>query len=70
MMDIQLPIMDGYDATVEIRNFRKQIPIIAQTAYTMLTDREKCFECGCNEYITKPIDRVALIELLSKYLDK
>lgn len=68
LMDIQLPIMDGYDATSEIRNFKKELPIIAQTAYAQQTDKDKCLECGCNEFITKPIDRDELIELINKYI--
>jgi two-component system, cell cycle response regulator DivK len=70
LMDIQLPLMDGYDATIEIRAFRKYLPIIAQTAYAQTTDKDKCFICGCNEFITKPIDRLKLIEIINNYFNK
>lgn len=56
LMDLQLPKMDGYTATQEIKSFRPLVPIIAQTANAMLDDRDKALEAGCDEYITKPID--------------
>ncbi len=63
LMDIKMPSMDGYTTTREIRKFNKDIPIIAQTAYTLESDREKCIDAGCNDLITKPIE---IGELLSK----
>jgi CheY-like chemotaxis protein len=55
LMDIQLPVMDGYKATEKIREFRKDIIIIAQTAYGLLGEREKIIGSGFNDYIVKPI---------------
>ena len=64
LMDIQLPVMDGYMATESIRNMRDDIIIIAQTAYGLLGDREKFSVSGFDDYIIKPIMSQALIEKL------
>ncbi len=56
LMDIQMPIMDGYESTTEIRKINRRTPIIAQTAFAMSGDRQKCLEVGCNEYISKPFN--------------
>jgi CheY-like chemotaxis protein len=66
-MDIQMPGMNGYEATRQIRLFNKKIIIIAQTAYGLSGDREKSIEAGCNDYVSKPIKRVDLFKLLKKY---
>ena len=68
LMDIQMPEMSGYDATRKIREFNKEVIIIAQTAYGLSGDRERAIEAGCNDYIAKPIDRDELLELILKYL--
>jgi two-component system, cell cycle response regulator DivK len=68
LMDIQMPEMDGYEATKTIKSIRPQIPVIAQTAYTIADDREKMVAAGCDEYISKPIRPGELLELLNKYL--
>jgi signal transduction histidine kinase/CheY-like chemotaxis protein len=68
LMDIQMPGMDGFEATRKIREFNKELVIIAQTAYTLADDRAKALEAGCNDYISKPIDRVAVIDLINQYL--
>lgn len=69
LMDIQLPDINGIEATKEIRVFNKDIPIIAQTAFAMAGDRERCLEAGCNEYISKPISRPALMNLIFNSLN-
>jgi len=56
LMDIQLPLMDGYTATREIKKIRPGLPVIAQTANALAGDRKKATEAGCDEYIAKPID--------------
>ena len=66
LMDIKMPVMDGYEATREIRTFNKKVFIIAQTAFGLLTDREKAIAAGCNEYISKPIKQNLLIEMVNK----
>ncbi len=68
LMDIQMPIMDGYTATREIRKFNKDVIIIAQTAFTLDGDREKSINAGCNDYITKPIRKEILMKTISKFL--
>ena len=70
LMDIQLPLLDGYDATEKIREneFTKDIIIIAVTSYAMEGDREKALAAGCNEYVEKPIDPPSFVEVLNKYL--
>lgn len=70
LMDIKMPIMNGMDATMAIKEIKKDIPIIAQTAYALSEEKEQALEAGCDDYITKPIRRDDLVELMSKYLDK
>ncbi len=70
LMDLQLPIMDGYTATKEIKKINPKVPIIAQTAHVMSGEREKCLEAGCDDYLAKPIRLQILMETLSKYLNK
>jgi signal transduction histidine kinase len=69
LMDLQLPEMNGYDATKEIKKINPHIKVIAQTAYAVVGDREKAIEAGCDDYITKPIDAKKLKDLISKYRD-
>ena len=66
-MDFKMPILNGYDATKEIKKFRPELPIIAQTAYAMEGDKEKAKKAGCDEYITKPLNPDILISLIKKY---
>ncbi len=66
LMDVKMPKMGGYEATREIREFNKDIIIIAQTAYAMQGDMEKALDAGCNEYITKPVNQKALNKLINK----
>lgn len=70
LMDIQMPDMNGYEATQQIRKFNKEVIIVAQTAFAMAGDREKAIEVGCNVYISKPIKKAELISLIQKYFDK
>jgi len=64
LMDIQLPVIDGYTAAKKIREFREKIIIIAQTAYGLLGDKEKIIDSGFDDYIIKPILPQNLIEKL------
>ncbi|MGE0089944.1 MAG: response regulator [Bacteroidales bacterium] len=57
LMDILLPYMSGYDAALAIKEINPELPVIAQTAYAMHNDREKCLENGCDDYISKPINK-------------
>jgi len=63
-----MPVMNGYSATRILRKNGKTLPIVALTAYAMKEDDEKCFDAGCNEYMSKPMNRQKLIEVLEKYL--
>jgi PAS domain S-box-containing protein len=71
LMDCQMPEMDGYDTTIEIRRregTNRQIPIIAMTASAMEGDRDKCLKIGMNDYISKPIDCVEFGAMISKWI--
>ena len=70
LMDIKMPVMDGYEATQKIRQFNPGIPIIAQTAFAIAGDRAKALAAGCNEYISKPIRSAKLIELIQTLLSE
>jgi hypothetical protein len=70
LMDIQMPVMNGYEATRQIRKFNKNVVIIAQTAFGLSGDREKAIEAGCNDYIAKPINKDKLLSLIEKYFGK
>jgi PAS domain S-box-containing protein len=66
LMDIKMPVMDGYTAVKLIREKNAEVPIIAQTAYA--DDREKAMECGCSGFISKPFDRKSLFKVLSEFI--
>lgn len=67
LMDMKMPVMDGFEATRQIRLFNKEVIIIAQTAYTLTGDREKALEAGCNNYLSKPIRRDQLLKVMKSY---
>jgi signal transduction histidine kinase len=67
-MDVQMPEMNGYDATKRLRNLEIKTPIIAITASITDDDEQKCLEAGYDNYITKPIDKAHLIKIISSYL--
>jgi len=69
LMDIKMPMMDGYDATREIRKFDKDVVIIAQTAFALEGENEKAILAGCDNYIAKPIDYNILVSLLHRYFN-
>jgi hypothetical protein len=68
LIDLKMPEMDGYEAIQLIREFNKSVVIIAQTAYAQISDREKALAAGSNDYISKPIDRKLLMEIIRKYI--
>jgi PAS domain S-box-containing protein len=67
-MDIQMPNMNGYQATKALRKEGIRTPIVALTASAMKGDDKKCFEAGCDDYLTKPINRAELLKIIGKYL--
>ena len=69
LMDIRMPILDGYEATSQIREFNSRVVIIAQTAYALTGDYEKSAQAGCNDYISKPIQIDKLQALIKKYFN-
>jgi signal transduction histidine kinase/CheY-like chemotaxis protein len=68
LLDIQMPIMDGYECARRIKEITRNIPIIAQTAYALPQDSYKCFDAGCDDYISKPISLNQFLIKLNKYL--
>ncbi|WP_245891596.1 response regulator [Flavobacterium faecale] len=73
LMDLQMPVMDGYEATIAIRNgvaglYNANVPIIAVTADVMESTKNRAFEIGMNDYLTKPIKKETLFEAISKSL--
>ena len=69
LMDILLPEINGYESTKQIKKFRPELPIIAQTAFAMYGDSEKAFEAGCDDYLAKPIKKQQITDLIGKYFD-
>ncbi|WP_192877709.1 MULTISPECIES: PAS domain-containing sensor histidine kinase [Arenibacter] len=67
LMDIQMPNMNGLEATQQIRKFNNHLVIIAQSAFAMTGDKEKAIELGCNDYISKPINKPELLALIEKH---
>ena len=68
MMDMSMPVLDGFETTVRIKKINSSIPIIAQTAFAMSEEKVKCMEAGCNDYLSKPISIGELLEAIGKYL--
>jgi PAS domain S-box-containing protein len=70
LMDINLPDINGYEASKQIRRQRPKLKIIAQTAYAASEDKKRAFDAGCNDYISKPLKRDILLSMINKHMDK
>ncbi len=68
LMDMEMPNLNGYEATRALRNKGCQTPVFALTANAMTGDEHKCFEAGCDGYLAKPIDRAKLGEIVARYI--
>lgn len=69
LMDIQMPDLNGYEASKQIRQFNQKVTIIAQTAFGLAGDREKSIAAGCNDYISKPLNKSELLALILKHIN-
>lgn len=69
LMDVKMPIMDGYQATLEIRKINSTIPIIAITAYALVEEETRAMNAGCNQYVSKPVSKNTLNDIILSYLD-
>ena len=69
LMDVQMPVMNGMEATKAIKSFRKDITIITQTAFALKENKENCKAVGSDDFLTKPIRVATLLKTLGKYLD-
>lgn len=67
LMDIRLPVMDGFEATKRIKSIRKELPVIAVTAYAMANDRENALNKGCDDYVSKPYKSKELFRIIKKW---
>lgn len=70
LMDIKMPGISGLDATREIRTFNQDVIIIAQTAYALADDKENSLKAGCNDYISKPINKDEMLDKIEKNLNR
>jgi CheY-like chemotaxis protein len=67
LMDIKMPEVGGIEAARKIREFNHKVPIIAQTAFVMTEEKEESLRAGCNHFVTKPLDRTTIMELIDSY---
>jgi CheY-like chemotaxis protein len=66
LMDLKMPVMDGFEAVKLIKEIRPKLPIVAQTAFSSIEDKEKVFAAGFNDFLSKPINKEALIDVINR----
>lgn len=69
LMDIRMPVLNGYEATKQIRQFNKEVPIIAQTAFAMIPEQKTILESGFTDFLSKPVEEERLFGLIKKYMN-
>jgi CheY-like chemotaxis protein len=67
LMDLKMPVMNGFEAARKIKQFRPDVHIIAQTAYAMFDEIQRALNAGCDDYIAKPYNREQLLSMIAKY---
>jgi len=67
-MDIRMPILNGYDATKQIREFNTEVPIIAQTAFALIPEQKAVIESGFTDFLSKPVEEEKLFGIIKKYM--
>jgi Amt family ammonium transporter len=70
LMDVQMPVLDGYAATRQLRDQGYTAPIIALTAPALPSERQRCIEAGCDAFATKPLERLELLETIARHTPK
>lgn len=70
LLDIQLPGMDGYEVLDHLKKINPKIQVIAQTAYSMSDDKDKCIELGCSDFLSKPLNIMQFRELIAEYKER
>ena len=68
LMDIKMPVMDGLDATRQIKKSRPELPVIVETAYASEEDRQRSLDAGCDDFISKPINKELLMSIIRKFI--
>lgn len=68
LMDIRMPVLNGYEATKQIREFNKTVPIIAQTAFAMIPEQKNILESGFTDFLSKPVEEEILFGMIKKYM--
>ena len=66
LMDLKMPVMDGFEAVRLIKEFSPELPIVAQTAFSSIEDKEKVFAAGFNDFLSKPINKEALLDVINR----
>jgi len=69
LMDIRMPILNGYDATKQIREFNTEVPIIAQTAFALIPEQKAVIESGFTDFLSKPVEEEKLFGIIKKYME-